>query len=211
MKTRFSKLIKNPAAKPEESKILKASWIPTPLGTMIAIGDEKTLYLLEFMNRHQLDREIKKIQKATRSIIEPGKTTVIDSIEHELSKYFKRSIDHFLTPIKMIGSPFQISVWLELKKIPISETRSYSDIAKQLGNERAVRAVGQANGSNRLAIIIPCHRVIKTGGQLGGYANGLTRKKWLLQHESIPDKMPQVNTGFSPKRTHPREGCVSRQ
>jgi len=103
--------------------------------------------------------------------------------------YFKGELKQFFTPIVMFGTPFQKRVWLELKKIPIGETRSYSDIAKKLETLGAVRAVGSANGANPLAIIIPCHRVINIDGQLGGYRGGLARKKWLLEHEAKYGKL----------------------
>lgn len=180
----FSKIMGAPPAKSGSVHLLKADWIDTPLGPMVAIGDEEALYLLEFVNRRGLEREIERLRKKTNSAIIPGKTDVINSIKKELNQYFNGVLEHFLTPVKMIGSLFQKGVWLELKKIPIGETCSYSDIAKKLRSPGAVRAVGSANGANQLAIIIPCHRVINTDGQLGGYGGGLARKKWLLEHES---------------------------
>ena len=180
----FSKIIGTPPAKSKEVKLLKSDWIDTPLGPMIAIADERTLYLLEFINCRGLEREIQKLRDKLKSTIIPGKTGIIDSIEKELNQYFKGELEQFLTPIKMLGTPFQKKVWLELKKIPIGETRSYSDIAKKLGTSKAVRAVGSANGANQIAILIPCHRVINIDGQLGGYGGGLARKSWLLEHEA---------------------------
>ena len=86
----------------------------------------------------------------------------------------------------MEGTPFQQRVWQELLKIPFGKTRSYMDVARTLGDVKAIRAVGTANGSNRIAIIIPCHRVIGSDGSLTGYAGGLFRKKWLLDFEIPP-------------------------
>ncbi len=180
----FFKIMGAPPAKSEEVQLLKADWIDTPLGPMLAIGDEEALYLLEFVNHRGLEREIEKLRSRSKSAIIPGKTPIIDSIENELSRYFKGTLERFVTPIMMMGTPFQQGVWCELKKIPVGETRSYAYIAKELGNPSAVRAVGNANGANQLAIVIPCHRVINTDGQLGGYAGGLARKKWLLEHEA---------------------------
>lgn len=168
----------------EAVNLLKVDWIDTPIGPMMAISDADALYLLEFVNRRGLEREITRLQKKTNSTIIPGKTDPIDSIDKELCQYFKGHLDRFLTPIKMIGSSFQKSVWLELRKIPIGETRSYSDLAKTLGNPAAVRAVGRANGANQIAIVIPCHRVVSVKGQLVDYGGGLDRKRWLLEHES---------------------------
>ncbi len=179
----FSKIMGTPPARSQEVKLIKADWIDTPLGPMVAMSDEKVLYLLEFVNRRGLEREIERLRKALRAAIIPGRTEVIDSIERELKQYFKGDLKQFLTPIMMIGTPFQKSVWLELIKIPIGKTCSYFDIAKALGKTGAVRAVGSANGANQIAIVIPCHRVINRDGQLGGYGGGLARKRWLLEHE----------------------------
>jgi AraC family transcriptional regulator of adaptative response/methylated-DNA-[protein]-cysteine methyltransferase len=167
----------------ENSKVLKASWIDTRLGPMIAIGDETALYLLEFVDRRGLEREVERLRKRTKSAIIPGVTEPIRSIESELTQYFDGKLTVFKTPVSLLGSPFQKSVWEQLMKIPPGETRSYSDIAVSLGKPSAYRAVAQANGANQLAIMIPCHRVINSNGDLGGYGGGLTRKNWLLHHE----------------------------
>jgi AraC family transcriptional regulator of adaptative response/methylated-DNA-[protein]-cysteine methyltransferase len=180
----FSKMMGAPPVKSQEVKLLKANWLDTPLGPMLAIADEKFLYLLEFVNRRGLEKEIEKLRERGQWKIIPGKTEIIDKIEEELDHYFKGALDQFKTPIVMIGTAFQKRVWSELKKIPIGQTCSYFDIAKRLENPGAVRAVGHANGVNQHAIIIPCHRVIHADGQLGGYAGGLARKKWLLEHEA---------------------------
>jgi AraC family transcriptional regulator of adaptative response/methylated-DNA-[protein]-cysteine methyltransferase len=140
---------------------------------------------LEFVERRALEREIDRLRKKTRSAIIPGSTAPILAIEKELADYFNGRLTAFTTPLFYLGSPFQRLVWEELKKIPMGQTRSYSDIAKAIGRPTARRAVARANGSNQLAIIIPCHRVINANGQLGGYAGGLTRKQWLLEHERI--------------------------
>lgn len=163
---------------PEELQ-LHATLIETPLGQMLAIADEEALCLLEFADRRGLEREVRKLNAA----IVWGTAHPIRSIEKELKKYFKGESGDFQTPIKMLGSPFQKGVWEELKKIPFGETRSYAEIAKALNKPSAFRAVAQANGANQLAIVIPCHRVINATGALGGYAGGLSRKRWLIDHE----------------------------
>ena len=180
----FSKIMGAPPVKSNEVKLLKADWIDTPLGPMIAISDEDAIYLLEFANRRGLEREVEKLRKKVKAAIIPGKTKVIDSIKKELELYFKGDLKRFSTPIIMLGTPFQKKVWLELIQIPIGKTCSYFEIAKKLKNTGAVRAVGSANGANQIAIVIPCHRVINRDGQLGGYGGGLARKKWLLEHEA---------------------------
>lgn len=151
---------------------------------MIAISDEDALYLLEFVDRRGLEREVECLRQKTKSAIIPGSTQPIRSIEKELSLYFDGKLKIFKTPLYFLGSPFQKHVWEELKKIPYGETRSYFDIAKSIGKSSAFRAVAQANGANQIALVIPCHRVINTNGDLGGYGGGITRKKWLITHES---------------------------
>lgn len=166
-----------------QANILKASWLDTRLGPMIAIADEDALYLLEFVDRRGLEREVERLRRKTKSAIIPGYSPPIRSIESELELFFNGKLTEFKTPLCLLGSPFQKSVWEQLIKIPPGETRSYADVAVAVGKPTAFRAVAQANGANQLAIIIPCHRVINSNGELGGYGGGLTRKKWLLNHE----------------------------
>jgi len=101
----------------------------------------------------------------------------------QLSDYFSGELRTFDLPLRLQGTPFQLTVWEQLLTIPYGETLSYSDIARALGNPRAVRAVGAANGANPIVIIVPCHRVIAADGTLGGYGGGLWRKAWLMRHE----------------------------
>ncbi len=163
--------------------ILTASWFDTPLGPMVAIADDHALYLLEFFNRCGFEREIENLKQKTKSTIVPGYTSPIYSIKNELSQYFEGKLKAFKTPLFFLGSPFQKQVWQELQNIPYGKTRSYGEIAKTIGRPTAFRAVAQANGTNQLALIVPCHRVINTNGQPGGYASGVTRKEWLIHHE----------------------------
>lgn len=164
-------------------KILKVAWLDTRLGPMIAISDEDALYLLEFVDRRGLEREVEGLRKKTKSAIIPGHASPISSIEKELNLYFEGKLRKFKTPLYFLGSPFQKHVWNELKHISYGETCSYSEIAKAIGKPSAFRAVARANGANKIAIVIPCHRVINSSGDLGGYGGGLTRKKWLINHE----------------------------
>ncbi len=163
--------------------VLKASWLDTRLGPMLAIADENALYLLEFVDRRGLEREVEKLRKKTKSAIIPGSSPPITSIEKELSAYFEGSLKEFATPIHLLGSPFQKLAWQKLLNIPYGETRSYSKQAEAIGKPSAFRAVANANGANQLAILIPCHRIINLNGNLGGYGGGIARKKWLIEHE----------------------------
>ena len=163
--------------------ILKTAWLDTPLGPMVAIADDKVLYLLEFRDGRGVEREIEKLRVKTNAVIIPGKTEIIDLIQHELNEYFKGKLQIFKTPLYLLGSLFQQQVWKALQKIPYGHTRSYADQAKMIKKPSACRAVANANGANQLAIVIPCHRIINSNGELGGYGGGLARKKWLLEHE----------------------------
>jgi len=154
--------------------VLNSHLINTPIGTMIAIADEHNLFLLEFTDSKEIN--IGNIIKR--------KTKPIEQIEEELKLYFSGKLKTFKTPIYIEGSEFQKKVWNELLKIPYGETRSYKQQAISLGNSNAFRAVANANGVNKLAIIIPCHRIIHSNGKLGGYAGGIEKKEWLLNHEN---------------------------
>jgi AraC family transcriptional regulator, regulatory protein of adaptative response / methylated-DNA-[protein]-cysteine methyltransferase len=184
----FSKIMGAAPTRVGQHNILKASWLDTKLGPMIAIADESALYLLEFVDRRGLEREIERLRQRTKSAIIPGTTPPILSIENELNFYFNGELREFKTPLYFLGSLFQKHVWDELQKIPFGETRSYSSIAGAIGNPSAFRAVANANGANQIAIVIPCHRVINTNGDLGGYGGGIVRKKWLITHEKQAGK-----------------------
>lgn len=169
-------------SKSENCKVLKACWIDTPLGPMLAVADDEALCLLEFVDRSGLEKKIEQIKETKLPIIQ-GKSNPAQQIEKELGEYFAGMIQEFKTPLLLRGSPFQKRVWEELQKIPSGETRSYAEIAKAIGKPSAFRAVALANGANRTAIVIPCHRVINSNGNLGGYGGGIKRKEWLIKHE----------------------------
>ncbi|MBS0359091.1 MAG: bifunctional transcriptional activator/DNA repair protein Ada [Proteobacteria bacterium] len=181
----FSRIMGAAPTRMGNNCILKASWIDTPLGAMIAIADDDGLYLLEFADRRGLEREIERLRKKLKAAIIPGETSIIQSIESEISDYFAGKNFVFKTNVHLLGSTFQKLVWEELKKIPVGDTRSYLELAKILKRPSAFRAIAQVNGANQLAIVIPCHRVINTNGELGGYGGGITRKQWLLNHEKL--------------------------
>ncbi|MED4586113.1 trifunctional transcriptional activator/DNA repair protein Ada/methylated-DNA--[protein]-cysteine S-methyltransferase [Brevibacillus choshinensis] len=179
----FSRIMGAAPTQLGNQQILKASWLDTRLGPMIAIAGEEVLYLLEFIDRRGLEREVERLRRKTKSAVIPGYTQPIHSIESELKDYFEGRLTEFRTPLRLLGSPFQKKVWEQLQKIPPGQTISYADIAAAIGKPGAYRAVAQANGANQLAIVIPCHRVINSNGDLGGYGGGISRKRWLLGHE----------------------------
>lgn len=186
MKKRLSSInINNVVNDPERDFILTSETINTPLGPMVAIADDKALYLLEFLDRKQLEDEIVQIKIKLKASIVSGDTKITRSIGVELASYFLGKLKTFKTPIATIGSTFQKSVWETLSTIHYGTTCSYSDLAKSLGHPTATRAVAKATSANQLAIIIPCHRVINKNSQLGGYSGGLERKKSLIELESV--------------------------
>lgn len=162
---------------------LMASWLDTPLGPMIAIADDNVLYLLEFVDRRGLEREIERLRKQTKAAIIPGDNSPIDLIKKELELYFEGKLTKFKTPLFFVGSSFQKQVWQALQNIPYGQTRSYAELATAIAKPTACRAVANANGANMIAIVVPCHRVINSNGELGGYGGGVTRKQWLINHE----------------------------
>jgi AraC family transcriptional regulator, regulatory protein of adaptative response / methylated-DNA-[protein]-cysteine methyltransferase len=157
--------------------------IETPLGAMVAVADDAGLRLLEFADRQALERELTVLRRSLRTSIVPGRHRHLDAIREQIAEYFSGKRFEFTVPIAPIGSDFQLRTWKVLQSIPPAETRSYSWLANELGIPGASRAVGRANGTNSLSIIIPCHRVIRADGDLCGYGGGLWRKKWLLKHE----------------------------
>ena len=179
----FSRIMGAAPAHFKDGRVFKASWIDTVLGPMIAVADDDALYLLEFVDRRGLEREIERLRRRTKAAIIPGCTAPLEAVEAELRRYFDGGLPAFTTPVTCLGTPFQQRVWDELRKIPAGQTRSYTEIAEALGTPNAVRAVARANGANQLAILIPCHRVIGADGSLTGYGGGLTRKNWLINHE----------------------------
>ncbi len=179
----FSRIMGDAPVRAKQIIEIKATWIDTPIGPMVAMADDVGLYLLEFAERRGLEREVERLRTKCKAAIIPGDTKILQQIQHELADYFSGHCLTFKTPMHIGGSDFQKTVWRALCDIPVGETRSYADIAKAIGRPTAYRAVAQANGSNQLALIIPCHRVINSNGEIGGYGGGISRKEWLLQHE----------------------------
>lgn len=172
--------------------IYHQSQINTPLGPMFAIASDDALFILEFADCKKLEREANRLKQQTKSTIIPGKTSPIQSIEHELNDWFAGALQIFNTPIHLNGTLFQKNAWHALCDIPYGETRSYLQQAATIDRPSACRAVANANSANQLAIIVPCHRIINHNGALGGYAGGLSRKKWLLDHEARFKNMKSI-------------------
>ena len=166
------------------TRTLTVTWVTTPIGPMLSVSNPNALYLLEFIDRRGLETELITLRKRLKSRMVPGQTPVSDLLQEELNQYFNGKLSEFKTPIEYIGSKFQRTVWDALRQIPAGERVSYSQLAKSIGKPKASRAVANANGANILSILVPCHRVIRNDGSLGGYGGGLHRKHKLLEDES---------------------------
>ncbi len=179
----FKRVFGVPPSKAEHVDCLRARWIETPLGAMLALANDEGLHLLEFVDRRGLEREIACLMKRAGCAIVPGDNQHLDQLCEELKTYFDGAMTSFTVPVVIAGSAFERGVWSLLRTIPPGETRSYAQLARTLGNASAIRPVGRANGRNCLALVVPCHRVIRADGQLCGYGGGVWRKQWLLEHE----------------------------
>ncbi len=150
---------------------MKKARIKTPLGIAEITGDSNGISSIKVSDEGQISTEIP-------AELEPATT--------QLQKYFTGDLQNFDIKLNAKGTEFQKRVWNQLTKIPYGETTSYLALSRELGDEKAIRAVASANGKNPLWIVFPCHRVIGSDGSLTGYAGGLHRKKWLLDHENPP-------------------------
>jgi AraC family transcriptional regulator, regulatory protein of adaptative response / methylated-DNA-[protein]-cysteine methyltransferase len=156
----------------------------TPIGQMVVSSTETGICLLEFLNNQPHKLDINEFENKLNGIAEEGENEHIRQVKQELEEYFAGNRMQFNVPVHPMGTAFQLSVWNYLMSIPFGNTTSYMKQAHTLGNPNGVRAVAAANAQNKIAIIIPCHRVIATNGKLTGYAGGLERKKWLLDFEA---------------------------
>ena len=167
----------------KERKIINVMRIETPLGPMFAGAVEEGICLLEFTDRRMLETQLRTLSKLLNASIIQGSNPHLVNLKLQLTEYFEGKKRKFDLPLFTPGTEFQKQVWESLQTIPYGSTRSYKAQATSINKPEAVRAVANANGHNRIAIIIPCHRVIGEDGQLTGYGGGLWRKKWLLDFE----------------------------
>ncbi len=179
----FSTLFKTPAETPDATTVIHIGWIETAIGPLIAGSRAGSLILLEFATRRRMEAQIAMLRRRFEGAFLPEDDAVIRTTRRELDEYFAGRRRQFTIPLDFPGTPFETKVWTELLKIPYGETRSYEELAEITSSKGAVRAVGSANGRNRIAIVIPCHRVVNKSGALGGYGGGLWRKQTLLALE----------------------------
>ena len=168
-----------------EIDAVSLAWIECPLGPLIAGADDRGICLLEFSDRRMLEAQLKTLAKRLGRPLVPGEHHLLERLRGELAEYFAGTRQVFTVPLNAPGTPFQERVWNELLTIPFGELRSYEQIAVGIGSPKAVRAVGRANGMNRIAIVIPCHRVVGKDGTPTGYGGGIWRKQRLLELERV--------------------------
>jgi AraC family transcriptional regulator of adaptative response/methylated-DNA-[protein]-cysteine methyltransferase len=180
----FGKTFGISPGKARSADCITVTWVESPLGPLVAGATEKHLVLLEFTDRRMLEAQFVTLRKAFKRPIVPGENAVLRKLRAELVRYFAGELKKFTVPLEFPGSEFQRRVWTKLLQIPHGKTISYEELADRIHAPHAQRAVGHANGLNRIAIVIPCHRVVNKNGELGGYGGGLWRKQRLLELET---------------------------
>lgn len=165
------------------AKAIVVSLLATPLGPMLAGATDHGICLLEFSDRPMLPTELRDLERRLGRDIVAGRHPMLDELAAQLDDYFSGRRDTFDLLLVAPGTPFQQRVWAVLRGIPSGATISYEELAARAGRPGAQRAAGTANGANRLALLIPCHRVVRKSGEVGNYGGGRWRKAWLLEHE----------------------------
>jgi len=158
--------------------------IDTPLGPMLAGATDDGVCLAEFADRRMLPTQLETLRRRVRRPIVAGSHPHLDRLRTQLAEYFAGERSAFNLPLLAPGSAFQQRTWTELRALDAGATVSYEELAERVGRPRAQRAVGTANGANRIAVVIPCHRVVRKSGETGNYGGGRWRKEWLLAHEA---------------------------
>ena len=171
------------AAPSRDAAVVRLAVLPTALGPMIAGALDGKLVLLEFGDRRMVPTQFKRLGRLLKCTFEVADDPVFARTRRQLDEFFAGSRRDFDLPLHVPGTPFQRAAWDALRTIPPGATRSYAQQARAVGAPKSVRAIARANGDNRLAIVIPCHRVIGSDGSLTGYGGGLWRKEKLLQLE----------------------------
>ncbi len=185
----FARWFGAPPGRARRADCITFAWIESPLGPLIAAAVDEGLCLLEFTDRRMLEAQLKRLRRCFDRPALEGDHPHLAQLRRELAEYFAGTRQRFEVPLHAPGSDFEQRVWRELQRVPCGETRSYVELARAIGAPKAARAVGRANGMNRLAIVIPCHRVIRDDGSVGGYGGGKWRKERLLRLERGNDRV----------------------
>jgi AraC family transcriptional regulator of adaptative response/methylated-DNA-[protein]-cysteine methyltransferase len=179
----FRRVLGSTPSDARHRNVVTLARITTPLGPMLAGATDGALCLLEFVDRRMLETQLRRLRERLSCLFSPGGDAVLERAERDLAAYFAGTLRSFDMPLAMPGTDFQREVWSALREIPYGTTTSYGQLAASLGRPGAQRAVARANGDNRLAIVIPCHRVVGADGALTGYGGGVWRKRRLLELE----------------------------
>jgi O-6-methylguanine DNA methyltransferase len=176
---------------PENGTAVTVRTIETPIGRLMAGATQHAVVLCDFADRPMMAAQLAAVRRRIGPTRE-GSSPLLGRLESQLAEYFAGRRHAFDLPLDLPGSAFQERVWAELRTIPYGETISYRELAERVGAHAAYRAVGRANGSNRAAVIVPCHRVIAANGGLGGYGGGLRAKRLLLEIERRRTASPEA-------------------
>jgi AraC family transcriptional regulator of adaptative response/methylated-DNA-[protein]-cysteine methyltransferase len=179
----FQRTFGQPPGHSRGADCIVTTWVESPIGPLVAAATAEGVCLLEFTDRRMLETQFATLRKRFTCAIVPGTNEHLEQLKDELARYFAGTRTEFCVPLVFPGSPFQRAVWERLLRIPYGETLSYEGLAADIDLPGAQRAVGRANGQNRIGVVIPCHRVINKSGRLGGYGGGLWRKEFLLDLE----------------------------
>lgn len=170
----------------KSKELIYLHWIRSPIGPLVAAATDRGICLLEFSDRRMLETQFKTLQKLFPYPAVPGTNQHLEALEVQLAGYFEGVLKDFSVSLDVRGSDFQQRVWNRLIEIPYGTTMNYEELAQAVECPGGQRSVGRVNGQNRIAIVIPCHRVIGKNGQLTGYGGGLHRKQFMLDLEREP-------------------------
>lgn len=174
--------------KSQTKEIITTTTFSTPIGEMFAAASKKGIVMLCFFTPFNIEAKIATLKNTLDADVIPANNEIFDVLKTQLEEYFDKKRTTFEIPLQLIGSPFQVKCWKELLNIPYGKTISYKQQALNIEQEKAHRAVANANAQNMISILVPCHRVIASDGSLSGYNGGVEKKEFLLKLESINDK-----------------------
>ena len=170
--------------KSQTKEIIATTTFSTPLGEMFAAASKKGIVMLCFFTPYNIEAKIDTLKKTLDADVIPANSEIFDVLKTQLNEYFDKKRTTFEIPLQLIGSSFQVKCWKELLNIPYGKTISYKQQALNIDQEKAHRAVANANAQNMIAILVPCHRVIASNGNLSGYNGGVEKKEFLLKLEN---------------------------
>jgi AraC family transcriptional regulator of adaptative response/methylated-DNA-[protein]-cysteine methyltransferase len=204
-RTAFTRAFGRAPRKAAFSDCVRVSLLDTPIGPMLAAASDEGVCQLEFADRRGLEKSYAEMRRRFSLPVVPGENSPLVRLRQELRDYFSGARRDFTVPVLLRGTSFQERVWRELQRVPFGRTASYETIAKKIGSPSAVRAVARANGTNRLYLLVPCHRIIAKDGALSGYGGGVWRKRLLLELERT-GRLPSSgdwDCGITASAVHP--------